>query len=239
MNMSDIEHKLQSGIVYPEFFKLPLNSTVVNLGSGNGPQAVIYKQQFARMVGIDINPERVARSIEIADHLGISGFSAKVANVEDTGLEDEVADVVIAIDVIEHVQSPVSLLREANRLLKPGGTLLISYPTMHDIYLENRFIDLLRVILRKNRHQHSETESWDPDSHNQAMPIKQWIRLTESVEFKLESSRATTMFPPVHVFGMPKFWFTNPVVHYFDRHLSTVPMLKYFGQALLCRYVKS
>ncbi len=41
---------------------------------------------------------------------------------------DEFFDTVIGGDVIEHVANPMALLCEANRVLKPGGTIIISTP---------------------------------------------------------------------------------------------------------------
>jgi len=41
---------------------------------------------------------------------------------------DEFFETVIGGDVIEHVANPMALLCEANRVLKPGGTLIISTP---------------------------------------------------------------------------------------------------------------
>ena len=106
MDISDIEGKLISGRVYSEFFTLPEGSSVVNLGCGRGPQVVVYGDQSSEMIGVDINADRVSRTIEVALGLGIDGYRAIVGDVEDTGLEAEQADVVLAIDVIEHVRSP-------------------------------------------------------------------------------------------------------------------------------------
>ena len=78
------------------------------------------------MVGVDINPDRIERSVEIARQLGIEGYNAIVGNVESTGLDRGLADVVIAVDIAEHVQPPKNLMDECRSLLKPGGTLLIT-----------------------------------------------------------------------------------------------------------------
>lgn len=46
-------------------------------------------------------------------------------------------DVAVCFSVIEHVTSPVALLKEISALLAPGGRLLISTPNRHDILLES------------------------------------------------------------------------------------------------------
>ena len=236
MDISDIEGKLISGRVYPEFFTLPERSSVVNLGCGRGPQVVVYGDQFSEMIGVDINADRVSRTIEVAEGLGIDGYRAIVGDVEDTGLEAEQADVVLAIDIIEHVRSPKNLVAECRRLLKPGGSLLITYPTMHDKYLDNPVANFGRRLMGRKVHHHSSDE-WDPDEHGQAMGIGEWIELTETAGFALADSRATTLFPPFHALGVPRFWFKSNFVHAVDSKIAAVPFVKNFGQALLCRYV--
>ena len=71
--------------------------------------------------------------------LEISDFAADVARRRGldvtTGTVEEFApknkekfDIVLALEVIEHVLSPTSFFEHASRLLKPGGLLLISTP---------------------------------------------------------------------------------------------------------------
>jgi SAM-dependent methyltransferase len=49
-------------------------------------------------------------------------------NVEHIPYPDGFFDTVIAGDVIEHVANPMFMLCEANRVLKPGGMLIVSTP---------------------------------------------------------------------------------------------------------------
>lgn len=49
-------------------------------------------------------------------------------NTQPVPYPDAFFDTVIAGDVIEHVANPMFMLCEANRVLKPGGTLIVSTP---------------------------------------------------------------------------------------------------------------
>lgn len=57
-------------------------------------------------------------------------------------LESESFDVIVAIEVIEHLENPRSVVRELRRLLKPGGHLIMSTPN------NESFRALLSLIIK-------------------------------------------------------------------------------------------
>ncbi|WP_165228912.1 class I SAM-dependent methyltransferase [Aquisphaera insulae] len=59
------------------------------------------------------------------DHLGIEAIPAIL---EDANIPDESIDVLLFNHVIEHVDDPIRTLGEINRVLKPGGHLVIETP---------------------------------------------------------------------------------------------------------------
>lgn len=61
-------------------------------------------------------------------------------------LPDESFDAVICREVIEHVESVPHTLREFNRILKPGGTLLLTFPNR--LQIRSRFMHLLSGFYR-------------------------------------------------------------------------------------------
>ena len=209
---------------------------VVNLGCGEGPQAVVYRGQYSEMVGVEINESRLARAVETLRDLGVDNFTPLHANVERTPLPDGSFDKVLAVDIIEHVEHPEVLCGEARRLLKKGGELLITYPAMHD-----KFADMVlwvgRRLLRR-RAKEPESDAWNPDEHNQAHPLREWVALTEDAGFTLVRSRATTMFPPLHRYGVPRFWFSIGWVHRLDSFLARRRLLRGYGQTLMCVFKK-
>lgn len=56
--------KILSGKIYPKFFPFKVTDRIVNIGCGQGPQAIIYRDQFQEMVGVDIDQERLDLSHE-------------------------------------------------------------------------------------------------------------------------------------------------------------------------------
>lgn len=60
-----------------------------------------------------------------------SGVRFLVADAEDMPFRDGQFDTVAMANIVEHVRSPVSLLTEACRVLKPEGRLVISTPSRY------------------------------------------------------------------------------------------------------------
>lgn len=231
-----LEGKLLSGRVYPEFFRFRPNARVLNVGCGLGPQAVSYAKQYGSMVGVDINAERLAVAQQLLRDRGINNYATLVANVEQIPLPDAQFDHAIAIDIAEHVNDPGQLCREIHRLLKPNGELLITFPALHDFYT-----DQARAIGRIffNKTPKAKPTGWDPDWHNQRMPLTEWITLVERCGFRLRAKRASTLFPPLHLYGMPRFWFKNETIHAIDSALCRAPLLQSVGQTLVCVFEKT
>jgi len=232
----NITGKILSGIVYPEFFPIDREETVLNVGCGNGVQAVIYKRNFKKMVGVDINQERLNLSSLVMGKYNIKNFEAICANVEKIPLTEKF-NKVIAIDIVEHLVNPENLISEIYRLLRNDGKLLITFPALHDKW-ENLFRFVGRKILRR-KGKTIRKPGWDPDAHQYEYNLKKWLSIMEEGNFSLVDSRASTLFPPLHYLGLPKFWFSNKLIHGLDSRLCRLPIIKNYGQALVCIFRKA
>lgn len=227
--------KLLSGIIYPEFFPIFRNETVLNIGCGDGVQAVIYRNSFKKMIGIDINQSRLDVAKQLADSFDVKNFETICANVEEIPLEEQF-DKVIAIDIIEHVINPEKVIGEVKRLLKDDGKLLMTFPAMHDKW-ENLFRFVGRKILRRKGKTIIKS-GWDPDVHQYNYSLRRWLDIMNDGGFCLVAYRASTLFPPLHYLGLPKFWFSSRVIHKIDNFFCRLPFFKNYGQALVCVFKK-
>jgi SAM-dependent methyltransferase len=100
--------------------RLTPTSTVLDLGAGAGilPQ-LNFKGFAARVCGVDPDP-RVLTNPYLDE--------AKVGLGSDIPYGDAAFDIVIADNVLEHLEQPVRVFGEVSRVLKPGGYFLAKTP---------------------------------------------------------------------------------------------------------------
>jgi len=96
---------------------------VLEIGCGAGGVMAWLKQKrtIARCVGIDLMPHAIERARLVFDE-------AWVANVETSELPNERFDLIIALDVLEHLSDPWRMLERLHALLEPGGSVVVSLP---------------------------------------------------------------------------------------------------------------
>lgn len=103
------------------------NESVVEFGGGYGTFTLpLARMTTGRIVALDIEPDLVTL-------LGQAARAAGLGNVEvverdfvshGSGLADGSIDHALLFNIL-HIENPVGLLREARRVLKPGGTAAV------------------------------------------------------------------------------------------------------------------
>jgi 2-polyprenyl-6-hydroxyphenyl methylase/3-demethylubiquinone-9 3-methyltransferase len=93
-------------------------AVLVDLACGGGLMAPHAARLGYRHVGVDLNLAGLR-------HARAHGVRAVQASVLAVPLADGCADVVVAGEILEHVEDDAAVLAECARLLRPGGTLVI------------------------------------------------------------------------------------------------------------------
>jgi len=102
---------------------------VLDLGSGAGADVLISARRVAptgRAIGLDMTDEMLELARANAAEAGVQNVEFVKGYLEDMPLPDESVDVVISNCVINLSGDKPKTLREAARVLRPGGRLAIS-----------------------------------------------------------------------------------------------------------------
>lgn len=132
----------------------------IGCGKGNTGRILREKNKAAKLVGVEINPEMAAAAGKVFDQV-------MCGDVETLELPGEYGpyDYVICGDVLEHLCNPWAALKKMHTVVKPGGFIIASIPTlrhwrvMRDLvfkgeftYRENGTLDIthLRFFTKKS-----------------------------------------------------------------------------------------
>ncbi len=115
---------------------------VLDLGSGAGFDAFLAAQRVGktgRIIGVDMTPEMVAKAKENAKKGKYSNVEFRLGEIEKLPVEDNSIDVIISNCVINLSPDKEAVFKDAHRVLKPGGRLMVS-----DLVLVKDFPDAVR-----------------------------------------------------------------------------------------------
>lgn len=116
--------------------QLPTSAAILEIGCSGGPlMQRLRGAGYTDLTGIDVS----SPAIELAQARGV----ANVSVMDGAALEfaDARFDLVIASDVLEHIEDEGRALREWTRVLKPGGQLLVFVPAHSYLWSEHDVVN--------------------------------------------------------------------------------------------------
>jgi SAM-dependent methyltransferase len=152
-------------------------AAVLHLGCGDGYLDPYLSTRFRRVVGVDINfvelqVAAVARGVETADYVLIDGLVLP--------FESEAFDAVVSVDVLEHAQDDVALVREMSRVLKRGGLLSMTVPNAEYPLT----FDPVNYVLERTTGGHLPFGMWG-FGHQRLYGVESLCRLLEEVGLRI------------------------------------------------------
>jgi len=93
---------------------------ILDLGSGTAVLPINLYHTGAKFVSTDISENQILYGQKIAKSKGFDNIDFKVCNAEDTGFEDNLFDVVTAVQCFQYFNADIAA-KEIRRILKPNG----------------------------------------------------------------------------------------------------------------------
>ncbi len=150
-------------VVYRHLLGLAAGKRVLDLGSGEGYGADLLATRAAEAVGVDLAPEAIYHARRTYRRRNLRFVYGDLYHLD---LEDDSFDLVCSLQVVEHLHRPEDFMREAWRVLAPGGTCAISTPNRLLIspgrdepvnpfhireYDSRQFLDFMRAFYRRTQ----------------------------------------------------------------------------------------
>ena len=142
--------------------------TVVDVPAGNGHMSSEFTRLGARVIALDLLPENITGQAEQKIYADMN---------DGLPIADEVADIVLCQEGIEHISDQIRLIEECNRVLKVGGLLIITSPSLS--HIRARISMLLVESEYWKRLPASEVDSiWFSETHSNRIYFGHFFLLT-------------------------------------------------------------
>jgi SAM-dependent methyltransferase len=106
------------------------SAAILEAGCGWGVNITMLEEAGYAVTGLDIS----RRSLERLDRTDRKLIEADLT--KDLPVSARRYDVVLALDVIEHIDDDSSVVRRLGQLTKPGGYVILSVPALPELYSE-------------------------------------------------------------------------------------------------------
>ena len=124
-------------IVLKKFFKNKSGLKILDVGCGTGAVIEYLRLKNQQAIGVD------ASDIAI-DYCRQKNLPVEKSEAHKTKFSGETFDVVLALDLLEHLENPEEAIKEMKRILKQGGLLIATVPahqflwSYHDVSLYHK-----------------------------------------------------------------------------------------------------
>ncbi len=159
----------------------PPKGEVLEMGCGSAYFLTVLRKEFPeanfKFTGIDLEKD----AVDVAKPFLKPGDEIVHGSVEDMPFTDNKFDLILYLDVIEHVGDDKKSLSEAFRVLKPGGTLIVSTPNSSALLTDTFFCEYM--------HDHDHMENQRPGYTKEELST-----LLENEKFKVKKTAFTNVF---------------------------------------------
>jgi SAM-dependent methyltransferase len=165
---------LQDGAHLAEWFEsLSTGRRLLEVGCAAGAVLEAAQARGWTVQGVEYSPDAAHEAIE-------HGVPVHVGGLEDAKLPEASQDVVFMGDVLEHVPDPAATLREAARVLAPGGALALRGPLTTNSIARRLGLNFMDAFRRRLALREPPYHLWEfePDT---------LTKLVRAAELRLES----------------------------------------------------
>ncbi|MGB6974525.1 MAG: metalloregulator ArsR/SmtB family transcription factor [Terracidiphilus sp.] len=107
------------------FLRLLPPMDIADLGAGNGSFALLLSHRARQVVAVDSSEKMIEVGRAQAQAFGIANIDFRRGDMEDLPIDKDSVDLVCFSQSLHHAAHPPRAVREAYRILRPGGRILI------------------------------------------------------------------------------------------------------------------
>ena len=203
-NEADMAYKRRVKTIF-EYIEPRDDMRILDLPCGRGFYLNMFRYvSKCQLVGADLDWPVIKQANQYLAQL--ENIEIQHANIYDMPYPADCFDAVILSEVLEHVEDDVRALREAYRVLKPGGVLAVTVPNANYPFWWDPINKTLERLFKRHIQHGPLAGIWA--NHVRLYEAEQLRTAVNSVGFVIEDERSFThyCFPFIHnlVYGLGK-----------------------------------
>ncbi len=98
---------------------------IADLGAGDGSFSLLLAQQAKKVIAVDSSAKMIEFAREQAARHEVKNVDYRIGDMEEIPIDDSAVDLVFFLQSLHHALHPDRTIREAWRILRPGGQIAI------------------------------------------------------------------------------------------------------------------
>jgi ubiquinone biosynthesis O-methyltransferase len=157
-------------------------------------------------VGIDVSESVINQAKVLAQSRNEKNIEFKIQDANGKfAFRDEEFDIIICLELLEHVQTPIEVLKEMKRILKPEGKIIMSTPNAD--YIMNKVVKFLPKSLLQLIHTERikdftrsgdnfdvDPTVWDEDAHISLFGYNKWRKIVRKAGLVIKNVEGSSFF---------------------------------------------
>lgn len=222
---------------------------ILGVGCSVGRELFMLPKEVknTRFWGVDISAEAIKLAKMLARRRGETNFIFSTIDAnKKLPFTNSFFDIVLAVELVEHLKDPKEFFVECHRVLKKNGEIIFSTPNPKNVSLFfARFLpDSMRSTIKKSREvdfqRHGKNfpitaEIWDKHAHINVNIFSYWLKILEDSRFKVVAVEGSSFL------GGSRFVNDRPfllgIMILFDQIVDKLPFKPYWQMCMIIRAI--
>jgi ubiquinone biosynthesis O-methyltransferase len=138
---------------------------IFDVGCGSGMDLIPLSKKCLKCIGIDFSEGMIHGAKEVLLGSNVNNVEVEFGDATNLRFQDGQFDKVFASEVLEHIPDYQKAVNEMARVLKTGGSLVVTTPNRYSLYGFDRYVIYEKIFGKKSSHSYDYWKTFSELKH--------------------------------------------------------------------------